>query len=519
MAPAGGVPPKPLLLIILDGWGINPKEEGNAIAKAAPPFYQHLLKTYPNTTLSASGEDVGLPAGQMGNSEVGHMNIGAGRIVYQDLTRINKAISDRSFHNNETLLTAMSGEGTLHLMGLLSDGGVHSHIDHLLEILEIARISHVQSLVVHPFLDGRDTPPKSAVIYLTKLIQALKASPPNANWRIGTVMGRYYAMDRDARWDRVKKAYNALVLGEGIKSASVMGALEKSFAERKTDEFVLPVVICKDDNPVGQIMEGDRIFFFNFRADRARQLTRTLTQALFDSFDRAVTPKISSFITLTEYYQDNDIQSIFKPTNLTNLLGEVLSHRGFLQCRIAETEKYAHVTYFFNGGREVPFEGEQRILIPSPRDVATYDLKPAMSAYEVAETVVSQIKSNRFNLIVVNFANPDMVGHSGNMKAAEEAVLVIDTCLEKVIGATLTTGGLALITADHGNLEQMIDYETGEPHTAHTTLPVPLIMVTGDEEFRSVKLRPGIHANIAPTILTILGIPIPPEMDQASLLC
>lgn len=511
--------PKPLLLIILDGWGINPKKEGNAIALADPPFYQHLLSTYPNTTLSASGCDVGLPEGQMGNSEVGHMNIGAGRIVYQDLTRINKAIADRSFHNNETLLTGMIGGcpasagGTLHLMGLLSDGGVHSHIDHLMEILEIARTNNIQSLVIHPFLDGRDTPPKSSVGYLKQLIQALKNCPPNANWRIGTVMGRYYAMDRDARWDRVKKAYDAIVLGEGIKDTSVMGALEKSFAEGKTDEFVLPIVICESNNPVGKIEKGDRVIFFNFRADRARQITRALTEG-----------GITQFVTLTQYDQSLGLPSIFSPVNLTHLLGEVLSHCGLLQCRIAETEKYAHVTYFFNGGREAPYEGEERILIPSPRGVATYDQKPAMSAYEVAETVVSQIKrrdevcGNYFDFIVVNFANPDMVGHSGNLKAAMEAVLVIDSCLQKVIEATLFAGGLALITADHGNLEQMLDYETNEPHTAHTTLPVPLIMVTANEKLRSLKLRPGIHANIAPTILEIFGIPLPPEMDQESLL-
>lgn len=516
--------PKPLLLIILDGWGINPRSEGNAIALANPPFYQHLLATYPNTFLSASGCDVGLPEGQMGNSEVGHMNIGAGRIVYQDLTRINKAISDGSFQTNEILLKGMTGKGTLHLIGLLSDGGVHSHIDHLMAFLEIARVNNVQSLVVHPFLDGRDTPPLRSRVYLKKLQDALNDCPPHANWRIGTVMGRYYAMDRDARWDRVQKAYNALVLGEGryadcgIKNTSVIDAVEKSFTEGKTDEFVLPIVLCKDNTPVGKIEEGDRIIFFNFRADRARQLTRALTQTAFDSFKRTTFPLLSSFTTLTQYDAAFDLPSIFTPVNLTHLLAEELSLKGLLQCRIAETEKYAHVTYFFNGGREAPYEGEERILIPSPRDVATYDQRPAMSAHEVAETVVRQIKSGRFDFIVVNFANPDMVGHSGNLKAAMEAVCVIDSCLDKVIGATLLAGGLALITADHGNLEQMIDYETNEPHTAHTTLPVPLIMVTANEKLCSVTLRPGIHANLAPTILEILEIPIPTEMDQNSLL-
>ena len=510
--------PKPLLLIILDGWGVNPRKEGNAIALANPPFYQHLLATYPNTTLSASGEDVGLPEGQMGNSEVGHTNIGAGRIVYQDLTRISKAIADGSFHANKTLIKGMEGEGTLHLMGLLSDGGVHSHIDHLMALLKIARIKNISSLVVHPFLDGRDTPPKSSILYLKRLIEALEDRPNGADWRIGTVMGRYYAMDRDSRWDRIKMAYDALVLGDGIADSSVIGAVERSFTEGKTDEFVPPIVICENDIPVGSIEAGDRVIFFNFRADRARQITRALTQPPFHPFDSAIPPQLSSFVTLTEYDHSFEIPSIFLPVNLTHLLGEELSCRGLTQCRIAETEKYAHVTYFFNGGREMPFEGEERMLIPSPRDVATYDQNPAMSAHEVSATVVNQIKGQRFDFIVINFANPDMVGHSGNLKAAMEAVWVIDSCLEKIVGAALLAGGLALITADHGNLEQMIDYDTGAPHTAHTALPVPFIMVTADEKIRGLTLRPGIHANIAPTILQLLEIPIPPEMNQRPLL-
>ncbi|MBI3358909.1 MAG: 2,3-bisphosphoglycerate-independent phosphoglycerate mutase, partial [Nitrospirae bacterium] len=413
----------------------------------------------------------------------------------------------------------VSGYGTLHLMGLLSDGGVHSHIDHLMVLLEIARIQKVRSLVVHPFLDGRDTHPMRSIVYLTKLINALENRPDGTNWRIGTVMGRYYAMDRDSRWDRIKKAYDAIVLGEGVRDTSVVDAVERSFSEGKTDEFVLPIVICENDCPVGKIEKGDRVIFFNFRADRARQLTRAITQPVFDSFGDGVinrAPKI--FVTLTEYDRALGLPSIFPPVNLTHLLGEVLSQRGLLQCRIAETEKYAHVTYFFNGGREAPFEGEERILIPSPRDVATYDQNPAMSAHAVAEAVVRQIKSGRFDFILINFANPDMVGHSGNLEAAMEAVRIIDGCLEKVVGEILLTGGLSLITADHGNLEQMMDYETGAPHTAHTTLPVPLIMVAADEKIRALSLRSGIHANIAPTILELLGIPIPPEMNQASLL-
>jgi 2,3-bisphosphoglycerate-independent phosphoglycerate mutase len=511
---------KPLLLIILDGWGINPNKEGNAIALADPPFYQHLLKTYPNTTLSASGPDVGLPEGQMGNSEVGHTNIGAGRIVYQDFTRINKAISDGSFANNETLLKAISGGGTLHLMGLLSDGGVHSHIDHLMAILEIARKKKVESLVVHAILDGRDTAPKSAITYLKQLSDAIENAPPESYWRIGTIMGRYYAMDRDSRWDRIQKAYDAMVLGEGTRTSAsdMIAEIESSFAMGETDEFIRPMVLCENDAPVGKIEEEDRIFFYNFRSDRARLITRALTETPFLFFKRERFPHLSSFVTMTEYDEKIKLPALFLPVNLSQILGEVVSQHGLLQCRLAETEKYAHVTYFFNGGREAPYEGEERILIPSPRDVATYDQKPAMSAHEVAETAVSQIKSGRFHLIVINFANPDMVGHSGNLKAAMDAVRVIDGCLEKVIGAVRSAGGAAMITADHGNLEQMIDYETGEPHTAHTTLPVPFILVSDDPKIKELKLKPGIHANIAPTILNLLEIPVPPEMDQPSLL-
>ncbi len=512
----------PLLLVILDGWGINPRKEANAIALANPPFYSHLLKTYPNTTLSASGEDVGLPAGQMGNSEVGHTNMGAGRIVYQDLTRIDKSISDGSFYTNQILLECFSSDSrsTVHLMGLLSDGGVHSHISHLMALLDVAKTASVQSLIVHPFLDGRDTPPQSSLQYIRRLEEALKQKAPNsASWKIGTVMGRYYPMDRDQRWDRIAKAYNAMVNGEGNRESSAQLAIEKSFKEGKTDEFVLPTVICDDHGtPVGQIKEGDQIIFFNFRPDRARQLTQVLTQQQFTAFERGTLPQLAHFTSFTQYDKSASIPSLFPPTNLSQMLGEVLSQHRLTQCRIAETEKYAHVTYFFNGGREAPFEGEERILIPSPREVATYDLKPEMSAPAVADAVVQQINSGRFDFMVINFANPDMVGHSGNLSAAMKAVAVIDRCLEKVIGSALEKGGTVLVTADHGNLEQMVDYETGEPHTAHTTNLVPLIFVASDKRIGRRTIRPGIHANLAPTILELLGIPKPAEMDQESLL-
>jgi 2,3-bisphosphoglycerate-independent phosphoglycerate mutase len=518
--------PRPLLLVILDGWGVNPKKEANAIALANPPFYNHLLATYPHTTLSASGEDVGLPDGQMGNSEVGHMNMGAGRIVYQDFTRINKAISDRSFYVNPVLRNGFRGSGssaTLHLMGLLSDGGVHSHMDHLMALLDMAGTAAVLSLVVHPFLDGRDTPPTSALLYIKRLESALKEkAPKGADWKIGTVMGRYYAMDRDQRWDRTARAYHALVQGEGNRAVSAQSAIEKSFQEGKTDEFVLPIVLFSgegpEDRPVGLVRDNDRILFFNFRSDRARQLTRAFTQPDFASFDRTVYPKIASFVTLTQYDKTISVPMVFPPINLDQILAEVLSQHHLKQCRIAETEKYPHVTYFFNGGREVPFQGEERVMIPSTREVATYDEKPEMSAPEVANAVVQQIEKGCFDFMVINFANPDMVGHSGRLDAAIQAVSVIDRCLEKVVGAALAAGGAVLLTSDHGNLEQMIDYQTGLPHTAHTTLPVPLIFIASEAVAAGRTVRPGIHANLAPTILDLLNISKPVQMDQASLL-
>ena len=412
----------------------------------------------------------------------------------------------------------MSGAGTLHLIGLLSDGGVHSHINHLLAILEVAREKKVESLVVHAILDGRDTAPKSSLSYLKKLSDAIKNVPSESYWRIGTVMGRYYAMDRDSRWDRIQKAYNALVLGEGTKTAEMIATLEERFKVGETDEFIQPIVLCENGAPVGRIEEEDRVIFYNFRADRARLITRALTETPFTFFKREQFPHLSSFLTMTEYDQNFRLPAIFPAVTLSQLLGEVISQQGLLQCRLAETEKYAHVTYFFNGGRETPYEGEERVLIPSPRDVATYDLKPAMSARELTEVAIEKIKSGRFDLIVMNYANPDMVGHSGNLKAAVDAVRVIDSCLENVIGALLQVGGIGMITSDHGNLEQMINYETNEPHTAHTTLPVPFILISNNEQIKSIELRPGIHANIAPTILQLMNLAAPPEMDQPSLI-
>lgn len=511
--------PKPVVLIILDGWGINPRTDANAIALVDPPFYRSLLERYPNTYIEASGEAVGLPDQQMGNSEVGHLNIGAGRIVYQDFTRINKAIAGGAFFTNPALNAGLDAakerESALHLMGLLSDGGVHSHIDHLTALLEMARKKPLRSVRVHPFLDGRDTSPQSALRYIDQLEEVLREKrPAGADWKIATVMGRYYAMDRDKRWDRTQKAYQAIVEGKGIEDVSARAAVEKSYAAQITDEFVKPGVLVDQGKPVGKVQDGDSVLFFNFRADRARQLSRAMTQKDFTGFRREVFPQLAAFMTMTRYDETLDLPAAFEPVSLEQILAEVISRRGLHQLRIAETEKYAHVTYFFNGGRETPFEGEERILIPSPKEVATYDQKPQMSAYEVTDEVVRQIESGRFDLVVLNFANPDMVGHSGVLKAAMQAVEVIDRCLERIVDKTLAAGGVVLITADHGNLEQMVDYQTGEPHTAHTTLPVPFILVSPEK----VRLRPGIHADIAPTILDLMQIPKPPQMDHDSLI-
>ncbi|HEY3198138.1 MAG TPA: 2,3-bisphosphoglycerate-independent phosphoglycerate mutase [Nitrospirales bacterium] len=509
-------PPKSVALIILDGWGENPNPEANAIAQAHLPFYRSLLKQYPHTLLSASGEDTGLPDNQMGNSEVGHMNIGAGRIVYQDFTRINRAIRDGSFASNpvlnETMRKTRAAGGRLHLLGLLSDGGVHSHIAHLYALLRMAKLAELP-VFVHAFLDGRDTPPQSGLGYVREVaseMQALKVGT------IASVIGRYYAMDRDNRWERVEKAYRALVEGEGERRASAEEAVLKSYEAKVTDEFILPAIIAgNESSPSGTIRDGDGVIFYNFRADRARELTRALTDAHFSGFPRRVVPKLSAFATMTSYDDTFPIPTAFGPTRLTRILAEIISELGLNQLRIAETEKYAHVTYFFNGGDEKSYPGEDRVLIPSPRDVPTYDLKPQMSAREVAKEVSRRIGSGKYSLIVVNFANPDMVGHTGILKAAIQAAEVIDDCLKEVISSMQDQGGASIITADHGNLEQMVDYVTGEPYTAHTLNPVPCIVV----DDRPHALRPsGVLADIAPTILKLMDIPQPLEMTGVSLI-
>ena len=506
---------KSLILIILDGWGINPRKDGNAIALAKTPVYDSLLREFPHTTLNASGESVGLPEGQMGNSEVGHLNIGAGRVVYQDLTRIDKAIKDGDFYRNPVILDCIhktkSASGRLHLMGLLSDGGVHSHIKHLFALLDIIKNEGVKEVFIHAFLDGRDTPPQSGAGYLKILQTYLNRTGLGS---IATISGRYYAMDRDNRWDRVEKAYNALVAGEGLLARDPIEAIEKSYGEGITDEFVLPTVIMDSaGKPVATINDTDGVIFFNFRADRARELTMALTQTEFNKFLRKVFPAISAFASMKLYDDKMRLPAAFSHDKLGNIFAEVISNAGLKQFRIAETEKYAHVTYFFNGGEEKPFPGEDRFLIPSPKDVATYDKKPEMSAYKVTEELEVRIRSGEYGFILVNYANPDMVGHTGVLEAGIRAVEVIDECLGRVLSAVSDTGGTACVTSDHGDVEQMIEYDTGKPHTAHTTNLVPFIVTQ-----KGLGLRPGIFADIAPTLLELMGIEKPAEMTGVSLI-
>ncbi len=507
---------KPVVLIVLDGWGISRKNDGNAIASAKAPVYCGLLAECPHTELLAAGEAVGLPEGQMGNSEVGHLNLGAGRVVYQDSTRISKAIRDNDFFRNPVLLDAMQSAnktgGALHLMGLLSNGGVHSRLDHIFAMLDLAKAQGLTNVFFHAFLDGRDTPPSSALEFIAQLESHLAKIGIG---RIATVSGRYYAMDRDKRWERVQKAYDALVMGEGVRNSSATDAVKKSYENGKTDEFMLPAVICDPSHrPLAVIKDNDTVIFCNFRSDRAREITRAITDHDFQGFPRTTAPKLSRFVCMTTYDETFKLPVAFEPAKLTNILGEVLSKRGIGQFRIAETEKYAHVTFFFNGGKEPPFPLEDRVLVPSPRDVATYDQKPEMSAREVTEKLVERIRSRQYGFILVNYANPDMVGHTGILEAAVKAVEVLDECLGKVLQAAQETGARVLITADHGNLETMKDSATGQPHTAHTTDPVPFIVVGA-----KVKLRDGgLLADVAPTVLKLMEIEQPSEMTGKSLI-
>jgi len=508
-------PPRPTVLMILDGWGQNPSCSNNAVCMAKTPRLDDLFARCPHTLLGASGRSVGLPDGQMGNSEVGHLNLGAGRIVYQDLTRISLAIEDGSLFSNPVLTDALaalrSSGGKLHLLGLLSDGGVHSHNSHLYALIDMAQRAGIADICVHPFLDGRDTPPKSAAGYLCELeaeLQRLGAG------RVCSLMGRYYAMDRDNRWERVERAYRALVAGEGLPFADSAAAIADAYAAGQTDEFVEPRIVVENGQPLAMIEDGDTVIFFNFRSDRARELTRALTETGFSGFDRLRAPRLSGYVCLTEYDETFGLPVAFPPASYSDLLGEVVAGHGRRQLRIAETEKYAHVTFFFNGGREEPFAGEDRALIPSPKEVATYDQKPAMSADEVTEEMLRRVDSGVYDLIVLNFANPDMVGHTGVLPAAIAAMETVDRCVGRIVDAVNAAGGCLLITADHGNCEQMVDGANG-PHTAHTTNPVALLLVGGP---RAAGLHPGILADIAPTLLDLMGLEQPAAMTGNSLL-
>jgi len=506
----------PVALIILDGWGINPSCTDNAVCQARTPNLDRLMATFPTTRIDGSGTSVGLPAGQMGNSEVGHLNIGAGRIIYQDLTRISKSIADGDFFANPVLTKALGqirqAGGRLHLMGLLSDGGVHSHNTHLYALVELARRQGLGEVFIHAFTDGRDTPPQSAGTYLAELENELQKIGLG---QVATVTGRYYAMDRDNRWERVEQAWRALVLGEGTAATDSAMAITAAYAAGENDEFVKPRVVLRNGQAIGTVQDGDGLIFFNYRADRAREMTRAFTQAGFDGFDQPLTPALSAFVCLSEYDETFDLPVAFPSEVYPDLLGDVVARAGLKQLRIAETEKYAHVTFFFNGGEETPFPGEERVLIPSPKDVATYDLKPQMSAPEVTDEVVRRISGGEYALIVLNYANPDMVGHTGVLSAAIAAMETVDGCVNQVVEAVLAAGGAALITADHGNCEQMDD-GSGTPHTAHTANLVPLVLV--DPERRNARLREGILADIAPTILQLLNIPQPAAMTGRSLL-
>ncbi|MCL6450051.1 MAG: 2,3-bisphosphoglycerate-independent phosphoglycerate mutase [Acetobacteraceae bacterium] len=506
---------RPVVLIVIDGLGINPRLEGNAVRAARTPCLDGIAAEYPHSALQAHGEAVGLLPGQMGNSNVGHLNLGAGRIVYQDLVRINRSIRSGEFFSNPALVRAAEqarGGRALHLMGLLSDGGVHSHLDHLLALLELAARRGCTEVFVHCFLDGRDVPPACAAKYLEALEAGMAARGVG---RVATVMGRYFAMDRDGRWARTERAYRAMVLGEGEAAAGALEALRAAYARDETDEFVAPTVIMDGGRPVGRVSPGDSVVFFNFRADRARQITRAFTEPGFDGFVRPGGLLPLYFVGLTQYDEELRIPYAFAPNLLTNTLGEVVSRAGLRQLRIAETEKYAHVTYFFSGGREEPFEGEDRRLIPSPR-VATYDLKPEMSAFEVTDAVLAELRRGTYHLVVLNYANLDMVGHTGVMEAAVRAVEAVDRCLGRVLNAVLALGGAALVVSDHGNAEQMLDLETGQPHTAHTSNPVPCVLV--DPARRAAALQSGILAGVAPTLLELLGLKPPPEMEERSLI-
>jgi len=505
---------RPIILMILDGYGLSDRKEGNAILSAKKPNLDRLFSTYPHSILEASGMSVGLPEGQMGNSEVGHLNIGAGRIVYQDLTRITKSIRDGNFTRNITLIRAIENvkknNSSLHLMGLLSDGGVHSHNIHLYALLEMTKKHRLSKVFVHAFLDGRDVPPKSAQTYIAEAEKKME----ELDGQFATISGRYFAMDRDKRWDRVEKAYDAMTMGTGAVAESAAFAVQNAYERGETDEFVIPTVITgnitRNNKQSPVISDNDSVIFFNFRSDRAREITSALTNENFSDFKRKIYPH-THFVCMTQYDETFHLPVAFPPESLKNILADILAKRHLRQLRIAETEKYAHVTFFFNGGREEPVEGEERILVPSPK-VATYDLQPEMSAYPVTDEVEKAVSSGKYDIIILNYANLDMVGHTGVFDATVKAVETIDNCIGRVEKAVSAAGGLLILTADHGNAEQMLD-GSGGIQTAHTCDPVPFLFCD-----TSVRLRNGILADIAPTLLEILGIEKPTEMTGNSLI-
>lgn len=513
----------PVVLIVMDGYGCNSRIEGNAVAAANRPVLSHLWDTCPHTELAASGLAVGLPEGQMGNSEVGHLNLGAGKVVYQIFTRISQAIEDGSFDQNEVLRAAMQHvkdrESSLHIIGLIGVGGVHAHPSHLFATMEVAKREGVRDVFIHAITDGRDTLP-------TDGIEAVRAIQREAErlgvGQIATVSGRYYAMDRDRRWDRTEKAYAAMVWGQGPAADSAEAAVRNSYQEGVTDEFIVPTVITRPDgNPVATVGPHDATVFFNFRTDRPRQLVRAFVMPDFDEFDRGPALDDLYFVTMTEYEKDLLVHVAFRNEDVDMPIGRILAERGLTQLHAAETEKYAHVTFFFNGGREHPFAGEDRILVPSPREVGTYDKKPEMSAPGITRETLAAIETGKYDFILINFANADMVGHTGVIPAAVKAVEVVDHSVGQVVDAVTRRGGVTLVTADHGNAEQMIDYATGGPYTAHTvTNPVPFILVPGDHpELERVRLRSGGKlADVAPTVLQLLGVPPPPGMEGKSLI-
>ncbi len=505
-------------LIIMDGWGLNPRKDHNAIAQANTPYFDYIWNNWPSATLEASGNAVGLPHGQMGNSEVGHMNLGAGRIVPQDLTYINRLIEDGEFYENEALNNALQhaidNDSNLHLVGLLSDGGVHSHQNHLYALLRLAKNKGFERVYIHPLMDGRDTPPRGGAEYLQQLEEQIERIGCGT---IATVSGRYYSMDRDKRWERTKLGYDAIVYGEGRQATSVKEAIEGSYDDDVGDEFVIPTVIVDHDSqPTVTVQDNDAFIFFNFRADRARQLTHALMEPGFDGFERRKdAPTGLKMTTFMPYYDDQNAEIAFELPEPTNGLAETLSKLGKKQFHSAETEKYAHVTYFFNGGEETPFEGEDRVLVPSPK-VATYDLQPEMSAPGIKDEVVKAIRTGQYEFVLVNFANPDMVGHTGFLDKAIIAAETVDECVRQVVEATVNAGGAALVTADHGNSDQMLDYDTGKPHTAHTTNLVPFVYVA--EHKPTWRFANGVLGDVAPTVLALLGLEQPEEMTRHSLI-